>query len=160
MTHAGDPQAGADDAAARRAADAWSALRPDHTRAAVRTVAEIEAAFLRDHRPTSLIRRFTTADEVAALGVPTVLVPWPLAAEDHQTANAEGMVTGAAADLVDVDGQSAVHFLDDRAVDQQVAGQQPRRADGLVAPAATREPCTKAATRRLQQRAANRRSLA
>ena len=43
MTHAGDPGAGADDASARRAADAWSALRPDHTRAAVRTVAEIEA---------------------------------------------------------------------------------------------------------------------
>ena len=43
MTHAGDPEAGTDDASARRAADAWSALRPDHTRAAVRTVAEIEA---------------------------------------------------------------------------------------------------------------------
>jgi len=30
----------------------------------------------------------TTVAEVAALGVPTVLVPWPLAAEDHQSANA------------------------------------------------------------------------
>ena len=30
---------------------------------------ENKAAFLRDHRPTSLIRRFTSADEVAALGV-------------------------------------------------------------------------------------------
>ena len=43
MTHAGNPEAGTDDASARRAADAWSNLRPDHTRAAVRTVAEIEA---------------------------------------------------------------------------------------------------------------------
>ena len=32
-------------------------------------MAEIEAAFFRDLRPTSLIRRFTTADEVAALDV-------------------------------------------------------------------------------------------
>ena len=32
-------------------------------------VAEIEAAFFRDLRPTSLLRRFTSADEVAALGV-------------------------------------------------------------------------------------------
>ena len=39
----GDPRAGADDTSARHVADAWSALRPDHTRAAARTVAEIEA---------------------------------------------------------------------------------------------------------------------
>ena len=44
-------------------------LRAERAKAAGVTVAEIEAAFLRDHRPTSLIRRFTTADEVAALGV-------------------------------------------------------------------------------------------
>jgi len=44
-------------------------LRAERAKAAGVTVAEIEAAFLRDFRPTSLIRRFTTADEVAALGV-------------------------------------------------------------------------------------------
>jgi NAD(P)-dependent dehydrogenase (short-subunit alcohol dehydrogenase family) len=33
------------------------------------TVAEVEAEFFRDFRPTSLLRRFTSADEVAALGV-------------------------------------------------------------------------------------------
>ena len=44
-------------------------LRAERAKAAGVTVAEIEAAFLRDHRPTSLIRRFTSADEVAALGV-------------------------------------------------------------------------------------------
>ena len=44
-------------------------LRAERAKAAGLTVAEIEAAFLRDFRPTSLIRRFTTADEVAALGV-------------------------------------------------------------------------------------------
>lgn len=44
-------------------------LRAERARTAGVTVVEIEAAFLRDHRPTSLIRRFTSADEVAALGV-------------------------------------------------------------------------------------------
>ena len=44
-------------------------LRAERARAAGVTVAEIESAFLRDFRPTTLIRRFTTADEVAALGV-------------------------------------------------------------------------------------------
>lgn len=44
-------------------------LRAERARAAGLTVAEIEAAFLRDFRPTTLIRRFTSADEVAALGV-------------------------------------------------------------------------------------------
>ena len=44
-------------------------LRAERAKAAGVTVAEIEAAFLRDFRPTTLIRRFTTADEVAALGV-------------------------------------------------------------------------------------------
>jgi NAD(P)-dependent dehydrogenase (short-subunit alcohol dehydrogenase family) len=44
-------------------------LRAERAKASGVTVAEIETAFLRDFRPTSLIRRFTTADEVAALGV-------------------------------------------------------------------------------------------
>ena len=33
------------------------------------TVAEIEAGFFRDFRPTSLIKRFTSAEEVANLAV-------------------------------------------------------------------------------------------
>ena len=44
-------------------------LRAERARAAGVTVGEIEAAFLRDFRPTTPTRRFTTADEVAALGV-------------------------------------------------------------------------------------------
>jgi NAD(P)-dependent dehydrogenase (short-subunit alcohol dehydrogenase family) len=44
-------------------------LRAERARAVGKTVAEIEADFIRDFRPTSLIRRFTSADEVAALGV-------------------------------------------------------------------------------------------
>src|SRR4030095_5572578 len=44
-------------------------LRAERAKAAGITVAEIEAAFFRDFRPTSLVRRFISADEVAALGV-------------------------------------------------------------------------------------------
>jgi NAD(P)-dependent dehydrogenase (short-subunit alcohol dehydrogenase family) len=44
-------------------------LRAERAKTAGITVAEIEAAFFRDLRPTSLLRRFTSADEVAALGV-------------------------------------------------------------------------------------------
>jgi len=44
-------------------------LRAERAKAAGITVAEIEAAFFRDLRPTSLLRRFTSSDEVAALGV-------------------------------------------------------------------------------------------
>src|SRR6267154_4573309 len=40
--------------------------RAERAKAAGKTVAEIEADFIRDFRPTSLIRRFTSADEVAA----------------------------------------------------------------------------------------------
>lgn len=44
----------------------------------------------------------TTVAEVAALGVPTVLVPWPLAAEDHQSANARWLAdVGGALVLTD-----------------------------------------------------------
>lgn len=44
-------------------------LRAERAKAAGKTVIEIEAEFIRGFRPTSLIRRFTSADEVAALGV-------------------------------------------------------------------------------------------
>jgi NAD(P)-dependent dehydrogenase (short-subunit alcohol dehydrogenase family) len=44
-------------------------LRAERAKATGKTVAEIEADFFVNFRPTSLIRRFTAADEVAALGV-------------------------------------------------------------------------------------------
>jgi undecaprenyldiphospho-muramoylpentapeptide beta-N-acetylglucosaminyltransferase len=42
----------------------------------------------------------TTVAELAALGVPSILVPWPLAAEDHQTANAQALAAAGGALLV------------------------------------------------------------
>ena len=44
-------------------------MRAERAKAAGKTVAEIKADFIANFRPTSLIRRFTTSDEVAALGV-------------------------------------------------------------------------------------------
>jgi UDP-N-acetylglucosamine--N-acetylmuramyl-(pentapeptide) pyrophosphoryl-undecaprenol N-acetylglucosamine transferase len=46
----------------------------------------------------------TTVAEIAAVGVPCVLVPWPLAAEDHQSANARWLAdVGGALVLTDDD---------------------------------------------------------
>lgn len=42
----------------------------------------------------------STVTELAIAGRPSILIPLGIAMDDHQTANAEGMVTGAAADVV------------------------------------------------------------
>jgi undecaprenyldiphospho-muramoylpentapeptide beta-N-acetylglucosaminyltransferase len=42
----------------------------------------------------------TTVAELAATGTPSILVPWPLAAEDHQTANARALADVGGALLV------------------------------------------------------------
>ena len=44
-------------------------LRGERAKAAGKTIAEIESEFFRLYRPTSLVRRFTTAEEVANLAV-------------------------------------------------------------------------------------------
>ena len=44
-------------------------MRAERAKTAGKTVAELETEFIRDFRPTSLVRRFTSADEVAAMGV-------------------------------------------------------------------------------------------
>ena len=50
----------------------------------------------------------TSIAEITALGVPSVLVPYPYATDDHQTKNARALVDHGAAELVadpDLDGQ-------------------------------------------------------
>jgi UDP-N-acetylglucosamine--N-acetylmuramyl-(pentapeptide) pyrophosphoryl-undecaprenol N-acetylglucosamine transferase len=42
----------------------------------------------------------TTVAELAALGLASILVPWPLASEDHQTANARALADAGGAVLV------------------------------------------------------------
>jgi undecaprenyldiphospho-muramoylpentapeptide beta-N-acetylglucosaminyltransferase len=64
----------------------------------------------------------TTVAELAALGLPSILVPWPLAAEDHQTANARVLADVGGAILVP-DGE-----LDSERLTQELA----RLADPLT----------------------------
>ena len=42
----------------------------------------------------------STVAELCASGKPSILVPFPFAADDHQTRNAEAMVRGGAAQMV------------------------------------------------------------
>jgi UDP-N-acetylglucosamine--N-acetylmuramyl-(pentapeptide) pyrophosphoryl-undecaprenol N-acetylglucosamine transferase len=42
----------------------------------------------------------STVTELAVAGRPSILIPLGIAMDDHQTANAEGMVMAAAADVV------------------------------------------------------------
>jgi len=49
----------------------------------------------------------TTLAELTALGKPSILVPFPFAADDHQRKNAEALVTGGAARMLLEEGLSA-----------------------------------------------------
>jgi UDP-N-acetylglucosamine--N-acetylmuramyl-(pentapeptide) pyrophosphoryl-undecaprenol N-acetylglucosamine transferase len=51
--------------------------------------------------------------EIAALAVPSVLVPYPLATGDHQTTNAHYLVDAGAADLFADDAIDGDEFADD-----------------------------------------------
>ena len=62
-----------------------------------------------------------TLAEIAACGVPAILVPYPHAANDHQLTNAANLVErGAAAMILDADltgerlAQQVAHWLSDR----------------------------------------------
>ena len=63
-----------------------------------------------------------TIAELAAAGVPSVLVPWPGAAGDHQTANARAMVAAGAAVLLpdeDCTGARLAQVIDDMLADPE-----------------------------------------
>jgi UDP-N-acetylglucosamine--N-acetylmuramyl-(pentapeptide) pyrophosphoryl-undecaprenol N-acetylglucosamine transferase len=64
----------------------------------------------------------TTVAELAALGVPSILVPWPQAAEDHQTANARALVGVGGALLVpepELDADRLIREVDRLRADPQ-----------------------------------------
>jgi UDP-N-acetylglucosamine--N-acetylmuramyl-(pentapeptide) pyrophosphoryl-undecaprenol N-acetylglucosamine transferase len=69
----------------------------------------------------------TTLAELTALGKPSILVPFPFAADDHQRKNAEALVAGGAARMVleedlnaDSLGKDIVEILTDQALRQRM----------------------------------------
>jgi UDP-N-acetylglucosamine--N-acetylmuramyl-(pentapeptide) pyrophosphoryl-undecaprenol N-acetylglucosamine transferase len=76
----------------------------------------------------------TTVAELAALGVPSVLVPWPLATEDHQTANARTLADAGAAVLVpetELTPERLAREVERLATDRAALGAMAERAGAL-----------------------------
>ncbi|MBS3732963.1 MAG: undecaprenyldiphospho-muramoylpentapeptide beta-N-acetylglucosaminyltransferase, partial [Desulfobacterales bacterium] len=42
----------------------------------------------------------TTVAEIAAIGLPAIFIPYPYAADNHQVANAEGLASAGAAEII------------------------------------------------------------
>ena len=76
----------------------------------------------------------TTVAEVAVTGIPAVLVPWPGAAEDHQTDNARWLAdAGGAVLLPETEISRLGEVLDGLRADSAAAGELGRRAHDLGA---------------------------
>ena len=79
-------------------------VRAAYREAGVRAVVESFFSDMQDRLAAAhlIIARSgaSTVTELAIAGRPSILIPLAIATNDHQTANAEGMVTGAAADVV------------------------------------------------------------
>lgn len=54
----------------------------------------------------------TTVAEIAAMGLPAIFIPYPHAADDHQVANAEGLASAGAAEIIP-EKQLSGHMLAD-----------------------------------------------
>ena len=80
------------------------AVRATYREAGVKAVVESFFSDMQDRLAAAhlVIARSgaSTVTELAIAGRPSILIPLAIATNDHQTANAEGMVTGAAADVV------------------------------------------------------------
>ena len=83
----------------------------------------------------------TTVAELAVMGVPSVLVPLPIATRDHQRANAGELVGAGAAVLLDddaVDADRVVLVVDDLVVDRAKLDSMASAARSLGRPDAAR----------------------
>jgi UDP-N-acetylglucosamine--N-acetylmuramyl-(pentapeptide) pyrophosphoryl-undecaprenol N-acetylglucosamine transferase len=77
-----------------------------------------------------------TVSELAAAGKPSILVPFPLAADDHQTRNAEAMTNGGGACMLreaQMSGERLVELIE-KAIDQ--LGEMSEAARRLARPGA------------------------
>ncbi len=84
----------------------------------------------------------TSIADLAIMGIPAVLIPLPSAAEDHQTINAQGVVSSGGAILIadsaltgEVLKQTLVSILDDETVQRSMKAGQLKRARPLAAAA-------------------------
>lgn len=96
----------------------------------------------------------TTVAELAVIGVPSVLVPLPIATRDHQTANAAPLVRAGAAVLVPDDELDAARLVEE--VDRLIDGG--RLADMAAAARALGRPDAAAAVADLVEAATGPRS--
>jgi UDP-N-acetylglucosamine--N-acetylmuramyl-(pentapeptide) pyrophosphoryl-undecaprenol N-acetylglucosamine transferase len=79
----------------------------------------------------------STLAELAAVGLPALLVPYPFAANDHQRRNAEAAVRSAAASLVldrELTGEAVAAFIRRAVHAPEGLGEMARRARALAAP--------------------------
>lgn len=83
-----------------------------------------------------------TISELAQMGVPAILVPFPHAVDDHQTANAQFLVQAGAAILIqqkDLNSRQLAEILDDFAQNPQKLQQMSIAARQCAKPQATQE---------------------
>lgn len=83
-----------------------------------------------------------TVAEIAAAGVAAILVPFPAAVDDHQTANARFLVERGAARLLaesGLDADTLAHELGALLADRNTLRDMALRAREMAKPAATRE---------------------
>lgn len=81
-----------------------------------------------------------TVTELAAAGVASLLIPYPYATDDHQTANAQWLVDIGAATLVhqaDFSVDKACHLLDALLQDRKALLNKAQQARSLATPSAT-----------------------
>ncbi len=79
----------------------------------------------------------STLAELAAVGLPALLVPYPFAANDHQRKNAEAVVRAGAASLVldrDLTGEAMAAFIRQAVRAPEALREMGRRARTLAAP--------------------------
>lgn len=80
-----------------------------------------------------------TVSELAAVGVPALLVPFPYAVDDHQTANAQFLVNAKAAELMpdaELEPEAVFNRLQPLLADRSQLAEMAARAKRLAQPAA------------------------
>ncbi len=73
--------------------------------------------------------------ELAYVGMPSLLIPYPYAADDHQTANARAFVDGGAAELIqerDLDAAKIANFLDKLLAEPELQQKMSEAASSLA----------------------------